>query len=172
MIACFVIGMLAVAKVLLPAVDEWADRQAADAMLGDRFLEAIEEQRNNDVVDLVARYGRDLPPVFSGQNELYVDGPPPQSRDLVLNVMNRHPAVVARMASTLQVASGGRLVLGIGIGGALVDGAHQEFLNSLWNWTANNLSRDYFGSQGMLGYVLGVQRQEIRQGIACVLERV
>lgn len=36
----------------------------------------------------------------------------------VLNVMNRHPAVVARMASTLQVASGGRLVLGVGIGGA------------------------------------------------------
>lgn len=36
----------------------------------------------------------------------------------VLNVMNRHPALVARMASTLQVASGGRLVLGIGIGGA------------------------------------------------------
>jgi alkanesulfonate monooxygenase SsuD/methylene tetrahydromethanopterin reductase-like flavin-dependent oxidoreductase (luciferase family) len=36
----------------------------------------------------------------------------------VMNVMNRHPAVVARMASTLQVASGGRLVLGIGIGGA------------------------------------------------------
>jgi alkanesulfonate monooxygenase SsuD/methylene tetrahydromethanopterin reductase-like flavin-dependent oxidoreductase (luciferase family) len=36
----------------------------------------------------------------------------------VLNVMNRHPAVVARMASTLQIASGGRVVLGIGIGGA------------------------------------------------------
>lgn len=36
----------------------------------------------------------------------------------VLNVINRHPAVVARMASTLQIASGGRLVLGIGIGGA------------------------------------------------------
>ena len=35
----------------------------------------------------------------------------------VLNVVNRHPAVVARMASTLQIASGGRLVLGIGIGG-------------------------------------------------------
>ena len=35
----------------------------------------------------------------------------------VLNVMNRHPAVVARMASTLQIASGGRLTLGIGIGG-------------------------------------------------------
>jgi len=35
----------------------------------------------------------------------------------VLNVMNRHPTVVARMASTLQIASGGRLVLGIGIGG-------------------------------------------------------
>jgi alkanesulfonate monooxygenase SsuD/methylene tetrahydromethanopterin reductase-like flavin-dependent oxidoreductase (luciferase family) len=36
----------------------------------------------------------------------------------VLNVMNRHPAVVARMAATLQIASGGRLVLGLGIGGA------------------------------------------------------
>jgi alkanesulfonate monooxygenase SsuD/methylene tetrahydromethanopterin reductase-like flavin-dependent oxidoreductase (luciferase family) len=36
----------------------------------------------------------------------------------VVNVMNRHPAVLARMASTLQIASGGRLVLGIGIGGA------------------------------------------------------
>lgn len=36
----------------------------------------------------------------------------------VLNVMNRHPAVVARMASTLQIASGGRLILGMGIGGA------------------------------------------------------
>jgi alkanesulfonate monooxygenase SsuD/methylene tetrahydromethanopterin reductase-like flavin-dependent oxidoreductase (luciferase family) len=35
----------------------------------------------------------------------------------VLNVMNRHPAVVARMAATLQAVSGGRLVLGIGIGG-------------------------------------------------------
>jgi alkanesulfonate monooxygenase SsuD/methylene tetrahydromethanopterin reductase-like flavin-dependent oxidoreductase (luciferase family) len=31
--------------------------------------------------------------------------------------MNRHPAVLARMASTLQIASGGRFVLGIGIGG-------------------------------------------------------
>jgi alkanesulfonate monooxygenase SsuD/methylene tetrahydromethanopterin reductase-like flavin-dependent oxidoreductase (luciferase family) len=35
----------------------------------------------------------------------------------VLNVMNRHPALVARMASTLQLASGGRLILGMGIGG-------------------------------------------------------
>lgn len=35
----------------------------------------------------------------------------------VANVMNRHPAVLARMAATLQELSGGRLVLGIGIGG-------------------------------------------------------
>ena len=33
---------------------------------------------------------------------------------------------------------------------------------------ADNLSREYFGSQGMLGYVKNVQRQEIRQGVACV----
>ncbi len=36
----------------------------------------------------------------------------------VMNVMNRHPALVARMTSTLQIASRGRFVLGIGIGGA------------------------------------------------------
>jgi alkanesulfonate monooxygenase SsuD/methylene tetrahydromethanopterin reductase-like flavin-dependent oxidoreductase (luciferase family) len=35
----------------------------------------------------------------------------------VANVMNRHPTVLARMASTLQIASGGRFALGIGIGG-------------------------------------------------------
>ena len=35
----------------------------------------------------------------------------------VINVMNRHPAVLARMATTLQAVSAGRLVLGIGIGG-------------------------------------------------------
>jgi alkanesulfonate monooxygenase SsuD/methylene tetrahydromethanopterin reductase-like flavin-dependent oxidoreductase (luciferase family) len=35
----------------------------------------------------------------------------------VLNVMNRHPAVLARMAATLQEQSAGRLDLGIGIGG-------------------------------------------------------
>ena len=34
--------------------------------------------------------------------------------------------------------------------------------------STDNLSREYFGGEGMLGYVLGVQRQEIRQGIACV----
>ena len=36
----------------------------------------------------------------------------------VTNLMNRHPAVVARMASTLQGVSAGRFTLGIGIGGA------------------------------------------------------
>ena len=35
----------------------------------------------------------------------------------VTNVMNRHPAVLARMAGTVQAVSGGRLTLGIGIGG-------------------------------------------------------
>jgi alkanesulfonate monooxygenase SsuD/methylene tetrahydromethanopterin reductase-like flavin-dependent oxidoreductase (luciferase family) len=35
----------------------------------------------------------------------------------VSNVMNRHPAVLARVAGTAQAVSGGRLTLGIGIGG-------------------------------------------------------
>ncbi len=34
--------------------------------------------------------------------------------------------------------------------------------------STDNLAREYFGEQGMLGYVKGVQREEIRQGIACV----
>ncbi len=34
--------------------------------------------------------------------------------------------------------------------------------------STDNLAKDYFGEAGMLGYVAGVQRQEIRQGIACV----
>ncbi|WP_242125879.1 isocitrate lyase [Sphingobium sp. Sx8-8] len=34
--------------------------------------------------------------------------------------------------------------------------------------STDNLAREYFGEAGMLGYVEGVQRQEIRQGIACV----
>src|SRR6188768_4381990 len=34
--------------------------------------------------------------------------------------------------------------------------------------STDNLAKEYFGSQGMLGYVAGVQRKEIREGIACV----
>lgn len=34
--------------------------------------------------------------------------------------------------------------------------------------STDNLAREYFGEQAMLGYVKHVQRQEIRQGIACV----
>ena len=34
--------------------------------------------------------------------------------------------------------------------------------------STDNLAREYFGAEGMLGYVKNVQRQEIRQGIACV----
>ncbi len=33
--------------------------------------------------------------------------------------------------------------------------------------STDNLAKDYFGDAGMLGYVEGVQRKEIRQGIAC-----
>jgi len=34
--------------------------------------------------------------------------------------------------------------------------------------STDNLAREYFGDEGMLGYVRNVQRAEIRQGIACV----
>ena len=32
----------------------------------------------------------------------------------------------------------------------------------------NNLAQGYFGEDGMLAYVLNVQREEIRKGVACV----
>jgi len=34
--------------------------------------------------------------------------------------------------------------------------------------STDNLAKEYFGDAGMLGYVRGVQRKEIREGIACV----
>ena len=34
--------------------------------------------------------------------------------------------------------------------------------------STDNLAKEYFGDEAMLGYVKGVQRKEIRQGIACV----
>ena len=34
--------------------------------------------------------------------------------------------------------------------------------------STDSLAKEYFGDAGMLGYVLGVQRKEIREGIACV----
>ena len=34
--------------------------------------------------------------------------------------------------------------------------------------STDNLAKGYFGDQGMLAYVKGVQRQELRQGLACV----
>ena len=34
--------------------------------------------------------------------------------------------------------------------------------------STDNLAREYLGDAGMLGYVKNVQREEIRQGIACV----
>ena len=34
--------------------------------------------------------------------------------------------------------------------------------------STDNLAKGYFGEEGMLAYVKGVQRQEIRQGLACV----
>lgn len=43
----------------------------------------------------------------------------------VTGITRRHPAVIARMASTLQGASGGRFTLGIGIGGG--EREHQAY---------------------------------------------
>ena len=58
------------------------------------------------------------------------------------------------------------------IGGAFefqLDGPQRRLRLVEWvNRIRYRVRRRYFGDQGMLGYVLGVQRKEIRQGIACV----
>jgi isocitrate lyase len=38
--------------------------------------------------------------------------------------------------------------------------------------STDSLSKEYFGELGMLGYVQHVQREEIRQGIACVKHQI
>ncbi|MDX1489997.1 MAG: isocitrate lyase [Pseudohongiellaceae bacterium] len=38
--------------------------------------------------------------------------------------------------------------------------------------STDSLAKDYFGEQGMLGYVREVQRKEIRQGLACVKHQI
>ena len=38
--------------------------------------------------------------------------------------------------------------------------------------STDTLSKEYFGELGMLGYVLHVQREEIRNGIACVKHQI
>ena len=38
--------------------------------------------------------------------------------------------------------------------------------------STDNLAKEYFGSEGMLGYVANVQRKEIREGIACVKHQI
>jgi len=38
--------------------------------------------------------------------------------------------------------------------------------------STDNLAKEYFGDAAMLGYVEGVQRKEIRQGIACVKHQI
>jgi len=40
-----------------------------------------------------------------------------------------------------------KATIGCMIGGAMVDAAHQPFLNSLWDWTASHFSQDYYDSE-------------------------
>ena len=59
-------------------------RAAYERIPADQRRRVVVFTGNYGEAGAVARYGRDLPPVFSGQNELYFEGPPPQDRDLVL----------------------------------------------------------------------------------------
>ncbi|HET7703947.1 MAG TPA: LLM class flavin-dependent oxidoreductase [Candidatus Limnocylindrales bacterium] len=88
---------------------------------------------------------------------------------LVTNVMNRHPAVLARIAATLQDASRGRVVVGLGIGGDAAE--HAAFgvdlppaaervrrleetcvvLRALWSGERVDLAGEFWQLRGALG---------------------
>jgi len=94
---------------------------------------------------------------------------------LVLAQTYRHPALLAKMAATLDVVSGGRLILGLGAGGSQRDHEAAGFpwlllkerlarledginiLRFLWSGQDGKLNSQYYGTLTGLGYPQPVQ---------------
>jgi isocitrate lyase len=89
-----------------------------------------------------------------------------------MSAYNRATLMDAKYDNTALSTFADQMILDFQKEGAMKAGIFHHLITlPTYHTTAlqmNDLVEGYFGDQGMLAYVLGVQRQEVRKGVACV----